>query len=89
MEIGITVAVTIGVIMLGALVIHRLNAQRDERITTFRYSDTQSGPGGPDTKPKRWRPTGGPPGTPVRREHRGGHPGRRRFAPARRTKGRD
>ncbi|WP_410538020.1 hypothetical protein [Streptomyces sp. KL2] len=89
MEIGITVAVIIGVIVLGALVIHRLNAQRDERITTFRYSDAQSGPGGPGPKPKRWRPTGGPPGTHIRREHRDGHSGRRRLAPARRTKGRD
>ncbi|GAA2460713.1 hypothetical protein [Streptomyces macrosporus] len=75
MEIGITVAVIIGMIMLGALVIHRLNAQRDERITAFRYSDAPSKPGGRGTKPKRWRPTGGSPKAPTRREYRGGHPG--------------
>ncbi|SEQ04528.1 hypothetical protein [Streptomyces radiopugnans] len=75
MEIGITVAVIIGVIMLGVLVIHRLNAQRDERITVFRYSDTQSGPGGRGTKPKRWRPTGGSSDASGRREHRDGPTG--------------
>ncbi|MFH0243778.1 hypothetical protein ACGRHY_15430 [Streptomyces sp. HK10] len=90
MEIGITVAVIIGAIVLGALVIHRLNAQRDERVTTFRYSDARSGPGGRGTKPKRWRPTGGSPGTSARREYRGGRPGGRRGpAPARRAKDRD
>ncbi|WP_037731985.1 hypothetical protein [Streptomyces megasporus] len=59
MEIVITVAVIIGMIMLGALVIHRLNVQHGERITAFRYSDAAPTPGGRGRKSKRWRPTGG------------------------------
>ncbi|MFD1833161.1 hypothetical protein ACFSJS_26455 [Streptomyces desertarenae] len=71
MDIVITVAVIIGAIALGALVIHRLNAQRDERVTEFRYSDAPPGLGGRGAKPRRWRPTGGSSDDPARRGRSG------------------
>ncbi|MFI1968904.1 hypothetical protein BLA24_24030 [Streptomyces cinnamoneus] len=38
MEIAVTLALILGLIAAGALLIHRLNAQHDERIANFRYS---------------------------------------------------
>ncbi|UGY94083.1 hypothetical protein [Streptomyces gobiensis] len=71
METVITVAVILAVITLGALLIHRLNAQRDERIAVFRYSRVLPGLGG--RRPKRRRQPGpaGPPGVNTHREHHG------------------
>ncbi|MFG2638665.1 hypothetical protein ACGFX8_33660 [Streptomyces sp. NPDC048362] len=45
METVVTVAVIIFVIIAGILLIHRLNAQHDERIGAFRYSDAVPGIG--------------------------------------------
>jgi hypothetical protein len=74
MEIVITTAVIIGMIVLGSLVIRRLNTQRGGRIAAFRYSGTPSGPGERGTKPERRRPAGGASGAPARRKRRRGHP---------------
>ncbi|MDG9703032.1 hypothetical protein [Streptomyces sp. DH37] len=76
-DIVITTAVIIGMVVLGSLVIRRLNTQRGGRIAAFRYSGTRPGPGPGErgTEPERWRPTGGPSGAPVRRKRRRGHPG--------------
>ncbi|WP_058043187.1 hypothetical protein [Streptomyces roseifaciens] len=38
MEAAVTLAVILIVIAVGARLIHRLNAQHDERIASFRYS---------------------------------------------------
>ncbi|KAB7849129.1 hypothetical protein [Streptomyces mobaraensis] len=38
METAVTLAVMLIVIAVGAFLIHRLNAQHDERIAGFRYS---------------------------------------------------
>ncbi|WP_179080935.1 hypothetical protein [Streptomyces rectiverticillatus] len=38
MEIAVTLAVILGLVAVGALLIHRLNAQHDERIASFHYS---------------------------------------------------
>ncbi|MEU1671439.1 hypothetical protein ABZ752_05335 [Streptomyces roseifaciens] len=38
MEIAVTLAVILGLIAVGSLLIHRLNAQHDERIAGFHYS---------------------------------------------------
>ncbi|MEU2162427.1 hypothetical protein QRN89_09240 [Streptomyces chengbuensis] len=43
MEIAITVSVIIAMIIVGALLIHRLNGRHDERIAAFHYSDTLPG----------------------------------------------
>jgi hypothetical protein len=44
-ETSVTVAVIIFVIIAGMFLIHRLNAQHDERIGAFRYSDALPGIG--------------------------------------------
>ncbi|MEV6740095.1 hypothetical protein AB0N14_25375 [Streptomyces sp. NPDC051104] len=38
MEIAVTLALILGLIAVGALLIRRLNAQHDERIASFHYS---------------------------------------------------
>jgi hypothetical protein len=50
----ITVAVLLALIALGAVLIHRLNAQHDQRIADFHYSDVLPGVG---RRPRRRRPS--------------------------------
>ncbi|MCX4763292.1 hypothetical protein OG562_20425 [Streptomyces sp. NBC_01275] len=45
METVITVVLIIAVIVMGMVLIHRLNAQHDERIAAFHYSDALPGIG--------------------------------------------
>lgn len=45
METVITVFVIIAMIMLGVLLIHRLNGRHNERIAAFHYSDALAGVG--------------------------------------------
>ncbi|MER5842140.1 hypothetical protein ABT099_17885 [Streptomyces prasinus] len=73
METAATVAVIIFVIIAGTFLIHRLNAQHDERIGAFRYSDTLPGIGRRTRKsPRATVPKKGPPADATRREHREG-----------------
>jgi len=74
-EIIAVVAAIIGMILLGALLIRRLNAQHDERIAAFRYSDALPGVGRRRAEPERRRSADGvtgPPDDTVHREDRGG-----------------
>ncbi|WP_063835359.1 hypothetical protein [Streptomyces sp. NRRL S-118] len=50
METVITTAVILGMIALGVLLIHLLNAQHDQRIAAFRYSDVLPMRGGRSRK---------------------------------------
>ncbi|MGP4089719.1 hypothetical protein [Streptomyces sp. KR55] len=50
METLITTAVILAVIALGVLLIHLLNAQPDQRIAAFRYSDVLPVRGGRSRK---------------------------------------
>ncbi|MFF3336770.1 hypothetical protein ACFYWX_46010 [Streptomyces sp. NPDC002888] len=47
METFVTVAVILGMIALGVLLIHLLNSQHDERIAAFRYGRPRSAVSGP------------------------------------------
>ncbi|EPH42319.1 hypothetical protein ABT390_13165 [Streptomyces aurantiacus] len=86
MDTGITVAVLIAMIALGAFVIHRLNAQHAERIALHHYSRRlparDGAPGSTRPQPGGTAPPAAP-GVRVRRDHRDG--GRGRFRPRRRT----
>ncbi|MFI1047165.1 hypothetical protein [Streptomyces griseoruber] len=53
METGITAALIIAVIVLGMVLIHRLNAQHDARIAAYRYSDALPGVGRRRAKNRR------------------------------------
>ncbi|MFF9767848.1 hypothetical protein ACF1GT_14705 [Streptomyces sp. NPDC014636] len=72
METVVTVAVIIFVIIAGILLIHRLNAQHDERIGAFRYSDALPGIGRRTRRSPRAAVPKGPPADATRREHREG-----------------
>ncbi|WP_406355414.1 hypothetical protein OHB56_23035 [Streptomyces sp. NBC_01635] len=72
METAVTVAVIIFVIIAGMFLIHRLNAQHDERIGAFRYSDALPGIGRQPRKSPRATAPKGPPADAARREHREG-----------------
>ncbi|MGJ3559943.1 hypothetical protein ACR6C2_20225 [Streptomyces sp. INA 01156] len=72
METAVTVAVVIFVIIAGTFLIHRLNAQHDERIGTFRYSDALPGIGRRTRKSPRATTPKGPPADATRRELREG-----------------
>lgn len=72
METAVTVAVIIFVIIVGMFLIHRLNAQHDERIGAFRYSDALPGIGRRIRKGLRATAPKGPPADATRREHRDG-----------------
>ncbi|MGW0766256.1 hypothetical protein [Streptomyces sp. NPDC002676] len=72
METAVTVAVIIFVIIAGMFLIHRLNAQHDERIGAFRYSDALPGIGRRTRKSPRATVPKGPPADTTRREHREG-----------------
>ncbi|WP_149826433.1 hypothetical protein [Streptomyces tailanensis] len=72
METAVTVAVIIFAIIAGAFLIHRLNAQHDERIGAFRYSDALPGIGRRTRKGSRATAPKGPPTDAARREHRDG-----------------
>ncbi|MFF7753321.1 hypothetical protein ACFZCP_29735 [Streptomyces sp. NPDC007971] len=61
METVVTVAVIIFVIIAGMFLIHRLNAQHDERIGAFRYSDALPGIGRRTRKSPRAAVPKGPP----------------------------
>jgi hypothetical protein len=70
-EIAVTVAVIMFVIIVGMFLIHRLNAQHDERIGAFRYSDALPGIGRRNRKsPRATAPKG--PAAATRRERREG-----------------
>jgi hypothetical protein len=71
-ETAITVAVIIFAIMVGMFLIHRLNAQHDERIRAFRYSDALPGIGRRNRKGPRATAPKGPAADATRREHRDG-----------------
>ncbi|MFD5078858.1 hypothetical protein [Streptomyces sp. NPDC058371] len=94
MDAVLTAAAYIVLIIVAALVIHRLNAQHDERIALHSYSPrlpgTRHGSGGPGdgAQPPFPSPPPDAPGAPAahdRRDHRDG--GRGRFRPRRRTHG--
>ncbi len=53
METAITVSVIIGMFILGALLIHLLNGQHNERIAAFHYSDALPGVGRRSRKSRR------------------------------------
>lgn len=72
METAVTVAVIIFVIIAGTFLIHRLNAQHDERIGTFRYSDALPGIDRRPCKSPRVTVPKGPPADATRRELREG-----------------
>ncbi|GHH84532.1 hypothetical protein [Streptomyces capitiformicae] len=74
METAVTVAVIIFVIIVGMFLIHRLNAQHDERIGAFRYSDVLPGIGRRTRTRKSSRATApkGPPADATRRERQDG-----------------
>lgn len=72
METVVTVAVIILVIIAGMFLIHRLNAQHDERIGAFRYSDALPGIRRRTRKSPRATVPDGPPADTTRREHREG-----------------
>ncbi|MFJ4200152.1 hypothetical protein ACIP2Y_11045 [Streptomyces sviceus] len=55
METVVTVVVIIFVIIVGMMLIHRLNAQHDERIGAFRYSDALPGIGRRTRRSRRER----------------------------------
>ncbi|MFD9215904.1 hypothetical protein ACFVY9_22930 [Streptomyces sp. NPDC059544] len=67
MEIAITVSVIIAMIIMGALMIHRLNGRHDERIAAFHYSDTLPGVGRRSRKGRRPAEHAGSPGHRERR----------------------
>ncbi|WP_328478802.1 hypothetical protein OHS71_09515 [Streptomyces sp. NBC_00377] len=69
METVVTVAVIIFVIIAGIFLIHRLNAQHDERIGAFRYSDALPGIGRRTRKSPRATVPKGPPADATRHEH--------------------
>ena len=58
METAVTVAL---IIFVGMFLIHRLNAQHDERIGAFRYSDALPGIGRQTRKSPRTTAPKGPP----------------------------
>ena len=66
------VAVTVAVIIVGMFLIHRLNAQHDEKVGAFRYSDALPGIGRRNRKSPRATAPKGPPADATRREHREG-----------------
>ncbi|GGZ81342.1 hypothetical protein [Streptomyces bluensis] len=70
METAVTVAVVIFVIVAGMVLIHRLNAQHDERIGAFRYSDALPGIGRRTRKGPRATVPKGPPADATPPEHR-------------------
>ncbi|GCB42768.1 hypothetical protein [Streptomyces sp. NL15-2K] len=72
METAVTVAVIIFVIIAGVFLIHRLNAQHDERIGAFRYSDALPGIGRRARKSSRATAPKAPPADATRREYREG-----------------
>lgn len=71
-ETAVTVAVIAFVIVVGVFLVHRLNAQHDERIGTFRYSDALPGIGRRNRKGPRATAPKRPPADATRREHRDG-----------------
>jgi hypothetical protein len=71
-ETVVTVAVIVFVIIAGMFLIHRLNAQHDERIGAFRYSDALPGIGRRTRNGPRATVPKGPPADATRREHREG-----------------
>ncbi|MFH9677032.1 hypothetical protein ACH4L5_32795 [Streptomyces sp. NPDC017405] len=70
METVVTVAVILFVAIAGMFLIHRLNAQHDERIGAFRYSDALPGIRQRTRKSPRATVPNGPPADTTRREHR-------------------
>jgi hypothetical protein len=71
-ETAVTVAVIIFVIIAGMFLIHRLNAQHDERIAAFRYSDVLPGIGRRNRKSPHATSPKSPPADAARREHQEG-----------------
>ncbi|MFG2576743.1 hypothetical protein [Streptomyces sp. NPDC048481] len=72
METAFTVVVIILVIIAGMILIHRLNAQHDERIGAFRYSDALPGIGRRTRKGPGAAVPKGPPTDATHSEHREG-----------------
>ncbi|MDQ0992113.1 hypothetical protein [Streptomyces sp. V3I7] len=70
METAVTVAVIIFMIIAGMFLIHRLNAQHDDRIGAFRYSDALPGIGRRIRKSPRAAVPKDPPADATCREHR-------------------
>lgn len=83
MDSGLTVAVILAMITLGAVVIHRLNDQHAERIAQRQYSSRRTGRRG--TRGPAWPHPGTAPAPAVRarRDHRDG--GRGRLRPRRKA----
>lgn len=79
MDTVVTVIVLLAMIALGVLLIHRLNAQHDERIASFHYGRPRRTTRTP-TPPVPPKPAAHtePTGTPARRDHRDGGRGRSR-----------
>jgi hypothetical protein len=72
-ETAVTVALIIFLIIAGMFLIHRLNAQHDERIAAFRYSDALPGIGRRNRKRPHATAPEDPPSDATRREHREGN----------------
>ncbi|MGW7284269.1 hypothetical protein ACWGH4_02030 [Streptomyces sp. NPDC054847] len=67
MEIAITVSAIIAMIIIGVLLIHRLNGRHDERIAAFHYGDALPGIGRRSRNtPHRKDMPGRPPSPPTR-----------------------
>ncbi|MGA4840509.1 hypothetical protein [Streptomyces sp. G45] len=90
MDTGLTVAVILAMIALGAFVIHRLNDQQAGRIALRQYSRRLTGRTGTRSPARPPSDIARPPAVRVRRDHRDG--GRGRLRPRRKvnraTKGR-
>jgi hypothetical protein len=78
----VTVAVILGMIALGVLLIHLLNSQHSERIAAYHYG--RSGTPVPGPAPQKARSRAGASVTGGRRDHRDG--GRGRLRPRRRAR---
>ncbi|MBZ9644157.1 hypothetical protein [Streptomyces sp. PSKA30] len=67
MEIVVTVAAIMAMIMLGVLLIHSLNVRHNQRITASHYSDVLPGIG---RRSRKTRQSVGPAGSPGGTTHR-------------------
>jgi hypothetical protein len=76
-EIFVSVAVILGMIVLGVFLIHQLNSQHNDRIAAFHYGRARLPVAGP--APHKARDRAGTSGTGRRHDHRGPG-GRGRFS---------
>lgn len=85
MEIFLTLAVSLAMIVLGVLLIHLLNSQHGDGMSSFHYGRSGMPVARPASSvPRKIRGRAGAGGTDDRRDHRDG--GRGRLRPRRRTR---